>query len=144
MHVRLKFSITIAQLLLFKSYWEEQTCFEFLIWNRINFLFLIVCIKSELEKQRSHKVVTVMLIDFDLLRTLHRTLYVLHRTLYTVRFTPYIVHCKFYTVHRTLYVLHRTSNIVSFTLFTVRFRSNTVPTSYNVQCKKISKNNMNV
>ena len=80
----------------------SKLCFEFIMCNRINLLFFHLCVKSELEKQRSHKVVTVMLIDFDLLRTLHRTLYVLHRTLYTVRFTPYIVHCKFYTVHRTL------------------------------------------
>ena len=39
---------------------------ELLICNRINLLFLHLCVKSELEEQRSHKVVTVMSIEFDL------------------------------------------------------------------------------
>ena len=54
-------------LLLWKSYWKEQRCFEFVLCNRINLLFLHLCVKSELEEQRSHKVVTVMSIEFDLL-----------------------------------------------------------------------------
>ena len=42
-------------------------CFEFVIFNQINLLFLHLCVKSELEEQRGRKVVTVMSIEFDLL-----------------------------------------------------------------------------
>ena len=35
--------------------------------KRINLLFLHLCVKSELEEQRSQKVVTVKSIEFDLL-----------------------------------------------------------------------------
>ena len=61
---------------------EEQKLFEFMLCNRIDLLFLHFCVKSELEEQRSHKVVTVMSIEFDLLlvslqytdfRTLHNS-----------------------------------------------------------------------
>ena len=46
---------------------KEQKCFELVICNRISLLFLHLCVKSELEEQRRHKVVTVMSIEFDLL-----------------------------------------------------------------------------
>ena len=46
---------------------KEQKCFEVLTCNGINLLFLHLCVKSELEEQRSHKVVTVKSIEFDLL-----------------------------------------------------------------------------
>ena len=49
------------------NYWEDQKCFEFLIFNQINLRFLHLRIKPELEEQRCHKVVTVMSIEFDLL-----------------------------------------------------------------------------
>ena len=40
--------------------WKTVIC------NRINLLFLHLCVKSKLEEQRGHKVVTVMSIEFDL------------------------------------------------------------------------------
>ena len=40
---------------------------EFVSCNQINLLFLLLCVKSELEEQRGHKVLTVMPIEFDLL-----------------------------------------------------------------------------
>ena len=46
---------------------KEQKCFKVVICNRINLLFLHLCVKSELEELRSHKVVTVKSIEFDLL-----------------------------------------------------------------------------
>ena len=38
-----------------------------MICNQVNLLFLHLCLKSEPEEQRSHKVVTVMSIEIDLL-----------------------------------------------------------------------------
>ena len=37
-----------------------------MICNRINLLFLRLCVKLELMEQRSHKVETVMSIEFDI------------------------------------------------------------------------------
>ena len=37
-----------------------------MICNQVNLLFLYLRLKSELEEQRSHKVVTTMSIEFDL------------------------------------------------------------------------------
>ena len=35
--------------------------------NSSNLLYLLLCVKSELEEQRGHKVLTVMPTEFDLL-----------------------------------------------------------------------------
>ena len=50
-----------------KRYWVEQKTFEFLRCNWINWFFLHLCEKSDIDEQRGHKVVTVMSIEFDLL-----------------------------------------------------------------------------
>ena len=55
------------KIIFLKSYWKEQKCFEFVLCNRLNLLFLLLCVKSELEEQWGHKVLTVMSIEFDLL-----------------------------------------------------------------------------
>ena len=65
MLVRLKapmFFITTT--LMEKLLKKKQKCFEFVLRNRIKLLFLHLCVKSEVEEQRSHKVVTVMSIEF--------------------------------------------------------------------------------
>ena len=38
-----------------------------MLCKRINLLYLLLCLKLELEDQRGHKVLTVMPIEFDLL-----------------------------------------------------------------------------
>ena len=40
--------------------YSEQKCYKLLIYNRDNFLFLYMCVKSRLEKLRGHKLVSVM------------------------------------------------------------------------------------
>ena len=45
---------------------KNKKCFEFVICNRINLLFLHLCVKSKLEEQWGHKVLTVMSIEFAL------------------------------------------------------------------------------
>ena len=64
MRVRLKSQMFLIITPLIKEL-LKRTCFEFIICNRINLLRL--CVKLELKVQRSHKVETVMSIEFDLL-----------------------------------------------------------------------------
>ena len=47
------------------GYGEKPIFFEFLIHNLINLRLLYLCIKSELEELRDHKVVAVILQKFD-------------------------------------------------------------------------------
>ena len=42
-------------------------CFRDNEENSSNLLYLLLCVKSELEEQRGHKVLTVMPTEFDLL-----------------------------------------------------------------------------
>ena len=67
MRVRSKSQMFFIITPLIEELLKEQKCFEFVICNLINLLFLHLCVKLELEEKQSHKVVTVMSIEFDLL-----------------------------------------------------------------------------
>ena len=67
MRVRLKSQMFFSKTSLIENLMKKQKCFEVVIYNRINLFFLHLCLKWKLEEQRSHKVVTVKSIEFDLL-----------------------------------------------------------------------------
>ena len=67
----LKYFMFLLKLLLLKSYWEESKCFVFLICNQINLFFKNLCVNSNSEKLRGHKLGAVMSHIYLLLMTVH-------------------------------------------------------------------------
>ena len=62
MRVRLKSQMFFIITPLMAELLKRTKIFEFMICNHINLHLLHLCVKSELEEQRSHKVVTVILL----------------------------------------------------------------------------------
>ena len=61
-----KLMLLLELLLILKSCWKEQKCFEFLICNRINLLFSQLCAKCNLEELRGYKVAWNLTFSFCL------------------------------------------------------------------------------